>query len=127
MKKCTKCKKEKEDWEFNTDNHSTSTGLYSYCKDCAARKKWENDLHRKYNLTVKQYELMLKSQNEVCAICSKIQTRKRKDKIRRLCVDHCHKTGKIRGLLCHKCNIRLRELEDEDWTPKAQAYLEKHK
>ncbi len=60
-------------------------------------------------ITIEQYKLMLEKQNNVCAICFKKEIRmdSRNNKISRLCVDHCHETGKIRGLLCHKCNLAL--------------------
>ena len=50
---------------------------------------------------------MLEGQNGVCAICSLRETRKLRGKITALSVDHNHRTKKIRGLLCHKCNLAL--------------------
>ena len=59
-------------------------------------------LKYKYELTIDDYEKLLKKQNNVCAICGC------KDKNRKnLSIDHCHKTNKIRGLLCCKCNSVL--------------------
>lgn len=58
------------------------------------------DLKRKYGLTLREYEIMNDSQNGYCAICGK------KNKTGwNLAVDHNHKTGKIRGLLCSACNL----------------------
>jgi len=63
-------------------------------------------LKQKYGITEADYEKMLKDQGEVCAIC------KRHQRFQRLAVDHDHKTGKIRGLLCPECNARfLPEME----------------
>jgi len=59
-------------------------------------------LKHKYNLTIKQYKKMLKKQKYKCAICKIKHTKKQK-----LQVDHNHKTGKIRGLLCRKDNLIL--------------------
>lgn len=81
------------------------------------RKEWckknpekiiEADL-RKYGITFKQYNEMLIKQNNICAICNKPETAfiKKTNKIKALSVDHCHTTGKIRGLLCHKCNYGI--------------------
>jgi len=56
---------------------------------------------RGINLTVEQYDEMLKRQNGVCAICFKTNNKNR------LCVDHDHSTGIVRGLLCGFCNRRL--------------------
>lgn len=60
-----------------------------------------NYLLRKYGITEEQYEQILEAQAGKCAICLK------KPRTRRLAVDHNHKTGKIRGLLCSRCNHGL--------------------
>lgn len=54
-----------------------------------------------YGITVDEYDALLKAQGGVCAICGK------PPKTRRLGVDHDHKTGVVRGLLCYFCNHRL--------------------
>ena len=59
-----------------------------------------------YGLSREDYQRMLIAQNGACAICH------RKSK-RRLCVDHCHITGEVRGLLCHNCNTALGLLDDD--------------
>ncbi len=56
---------------------------------------------RHYHMTVEDYDSLLKSQNGKCAICQKQPTKNR------LAIDHCHKTGEIRGLLCFRCNFGL--------------------
>lgn len=62
----------------------------------------------KYNITLDDYESMLIKQNNLCAICNQEETFRN----RRLTVDHCHKTGKVRGLLCNKCNLAIGHLGD---------------
>lgn len=65
-------------------------------------------------LTKKQYEKLLIEQNYLCKICKnpeKIMSRNR-DRTKSLCVDHCHVTKKIRGLLCHMCNTSLGGFKD---------------
>ena len=57
---------------------------------------------KKYGLTLEQYEAMHNAQNGVCAICGKPNQNNRI-----LCVDHDHKTGKVRKLLCTSCNSKL--------------------
>ncbi len=105
------------------------------CKDCA----WDNDsnearrirrannpvkqrkddrkhkLSRKYGITPLEYECMFREQNGVCAICKHPETAfdPRHGIVRRLAVDHCHKTGKIRGLLCNRCNRLLGKCNDD--------------
>ena len=61
---------------------------------------------QKYNLNLQGYFRILKKQHGVCAICNKKQTRRgnNTNKLYLLDVDHNHKTGKIRGLLCGNCN-----------------------
>ena len=66
-------------------------------------------LQLNYGLSLEDYNLLLKSQNEVCKGCGVFY----KDALRgKLFVDHCHTTGKIRGLLCQKCNTALGMIND---------------
>ena len=60
----------------------------------------------KYGLTIEEYDEMFKRQNGLCAVCGKPETFCHQDtKVpTRLSVDHSHDTGKVRGLLCRKCN-----------------------
>lgn len=69
----------------------------------------------KYGITPEYYEVMLKEQNYVCKICFKPEESKehRTGKVRKLAIDHCHTTGKIRGLLCRKCNHALGLFNDD--------------
>lgn len=60
-------------------------------------------LKKKYGISLKQYNYMLKKQGYKCAICGKHQ----KDEKRNFAVDHCHKTKIVRGILCNYCNSRL--------------------
>ncbi len=127
MKICTKCKQEKEDWEFSNSSKNRD-GLQSWCRECYNKNKRENrhnqDLLHNYGITEIQYELILKSQEGKCGICGSDKP-SRNDKY--FSVDHDHKTFRIRGLLRHKCNTRLTALDDKDWHQKALAYLEKAK
>lgn len=62
-------------------------------------------LKNSYGISLEEYSKMLEKQSGVCAICG------RKDKTT-LCVDHDHKTGKVRGLLCHQCNLGIGNFDD---------------
>lgn len=78
------------------------------------RRRW---LKRAYGITVEQYDAMLKKQKGRCAIC-------RRKPVYKLSVDHCHKTGRVRGLLCRPCNNALGNIEDRIKTAEAiVAYL----
>ena len=70
-------------------------------------KQRERHLSYFYGISLAQYDEMLRGQGGVCKICKKPSERSR----RRLAVDHCHITGKIRGLLCGSCNTKLGFLE----------------
>lgn len=60
-------------------------------------------LIRRYGITLKQYNELLSKQNHTCGICGANSS----DFSKRLAVDHCHTTNKVRGLLCSNCNTLL--------------------
>lgn len=100
QKYCPKCrdkayKKGRADWSAKNRAQTTK------------KQKRANWL-RRYSVTLKQYKSMFDNQNGCCAICGKHHTEF--DKL--LCVDHCHKTGKVRGLLCNGCNLLLGRFEN---------------
>ena len=70
-------------------------------------------LRYQYNLSVEQYDELLKKQNFTCRICNKKDNTKITSTNFPLVIDHCHKTNKIRGLLCSQCNILLGMAKDE--------------
>ena len=144
MKLCTKCKQEKDVSEFY-HNKLTKDGLTSWCKGCTCvirypqknrerASNWQknnlgkhraNDRKYKYGITPEEYNNLWKLQNNVCAICEEPETKTRNRKVMSLSVDHDHKTGRIRGLLCHKCNTKLASIENLEFRIKAIKYLEK--
>lgn len=78
-------------------------------------------LKRKYGITLEQYDQLLEKQNHCCAICE----RHKSEFKTQLAVDHSHKTGFIRGLLCTACNYRLvAKHEDGDLLRKIADYIE---
>lgn len=94
------------------------------------RKAFPNDVRKtylkhKYKLTLEQFNKMLDEQNGKCALCQKEHSG-RKDR-KSLFVDHCHKTNKVRGLLCNKCNCGLGNFQDNtDYLQSAIDYLKKN-
>lgn len=80
------------------------------------------NLKRMYGLTLEDYDQMFEQQNGVCAVCGGLATGGK-----RLVVDHCHITGKIRGLLCGNCNIGIGNMQDNvDILAQAIIYLNKY-
>jgi hypothetical protein len=121
-KKCTYCKRFKSLDKFGKDK-GQSSGLKCRCKGCMnliQRQDYANSsrryedmtkraLKRLYGISLEQYKKMADAQMNCCAICGKHQ----KNFNHRLAVDHCHETGKIRGLLCAKCNTGIGNFKDD--------------
>ena len=113
-KVCKRCKVEKLVEEFHKQTKSKD-GLSGVCKKCyhiyyskyseAQRNKF---LLKTYGIDQAEYDSVLKSQNNVCAICGKTEL----ENGRRLSVDHSHVTGEVRGLLCKMCNKGIGMFED---------------
>ena len=121
MKTCTTCDTEKPFSEFYKGKRYKD-GYTTKCKPCMSAfykvrnarpeikaRARENSYRTKYGITVDQYNLMLQEQNYSCKICGSTDS-KRGDQ--RFMVDHCHKTGEVRGLLCSQCNSALGLFED---------------
>lgn len=74
-------------------------------------------LRYKYGLTPEQHKEIYVQQNGCCAVCGIII------EYNKIVTDHDHKTGKIRGLLCYKCNHFISAVEDNEFVRKARQYL----
>ena len=137
-KTCKKCGGLKSRSDFTIRKVGPRKGhLAAYCKPCASlrsaqfyqqnrqkypdyyrRVEWPAKLKRLYGITVDDYNAMLSRQGGGCALCGSKSplpgNRKYKTNSRTVFdVDHCHKTGKVRGLLCTRCN-RLVGLANDD-------------
>src|ERR1035438_897110 len=128
MKICKECKVEKPVTEFwvRSDKHYVKKGnyYYSYCKPCslARHRDWnktpngiiskKTTVVKRYGLTIKEYDKMVKTQNGLCAICHKPEKALNRGNLTNLSPDHNHITKKVRGLLCRKCNDLLGRAED---------------
>jgi hypothetical protein len=154
MKVCQICKETKSFDHFDKASrynlYPTSSAGYQYrCKVCrlnsqkkrreicnkinrnhyASSKKRRDsiknrNLYTKFGITLEQYNNMFLSQGGCCKICDTHQT----DLKKTLAVDHCHKTGNIRGLLCHHCNVALGYLKENDHIMQNMIdYVKKHK
>ena len=81
-------------------------------------------LKNKFGITQLDFDSMLKEQGGKCAVCGADQPGGGR---KHLCVDHCHDTGKVRGLLCIKCNTGLGAFDDDVvLLSSALTYLERH-
>ena len=67
----------------------------------------------KFGMSFDEYNLLIEKQDNCCAICGKAETSTRNGHIKDLAVDHDHKTGKVRGLLCNHCNTVLGRVNDD--------------
>lgn len=137
-KVCPRCKLEKDIEEFTIRQTGDRMGQpVAWCKGCNAevstayqrqriandpslyrRVDWPSKLKRYYGITVEDYYRILAEQGGGCALCGsmtpEVGNRKYKKNVRiAFDVDHDHKTGKVRGLLCTRCN-RLVGLANDD-------------
>ncbi len=127
-KRCFICGVAKPFDQFSLHRHKNGRQYRnSYCYPCAKAKRRqyryqrpskekirERNLLSDYGITPADYEAMFVAQGGLCAICRKAETKKnRYGGVRRLAVDHCHRTGKVRGLLCHKCNSGIGYFSDD--------------
>jgi len=120
-KSCPICGELKERSKFYKWK-SRQDGLTAYCKECTSKKSkgWRDQnpdklptlkekriysRKKNFGISEEQYEQMLVDQNNQCGIC-------KKEIGWEAAVDHCHSTGKIRGLLCRKCNLGLGGFKD---------------
>lgn len=90
---------------------------------------WNSDLRHKYgaDFDLRRLQAMAAAQDHKCAICGNPETELRNGIVRHLAVDHDHTTGKIRELLCQRCNKGIGTFNDNvDLMLKAIAYLRKH-
>lgn len=140
-KRCTQCGEEKPCAEFSkTRDGKYGPVLRSNCKPCASNRayQWYLDnrdhaiatqrntkMLKAYGLTVSAYNTLSEAQGHRCAVCNEPETVARGDRVMFLAIDHCHNTGRIRGLLCSNCNRAIGLLKDNvDVLRKAIDYLE---
>ena len=125
-RECKKCAETKDLDEFpRSKDHPL--GRHTICRECKRKKDKEKykkqgrgkHLADTYGITENDYNRMYTEQGGACKICSK--------NFPRLNVDHCHKLGTVRGLLCHSCNLMLGLSQDNITTlTNAIEYLRDH-
>lgn len=109
------------------------TTSQAYCVPCGGsstggnggRRKLDRNLRFKYGLSLKEFEELSQSQGHACAACGLADfAPDAAAALRRLHVDHCHETGRVRALLCHSCNLALGLFkEDRDRIARFAAYV----
>lgn len=151
LKDCSSCKQTKTLNNFTKDK-TTKFGYKTICKICKAndeknRRKnpkykerikiyksaqinrtrdKNSSLKRIFGIDLNEYNKMLKNQNNKCAICKKEDKADKRQYS--LVVDHCHSTGKVRGLLCGNCNFGIGNFKDNcDNLNNAIQYLKESK
>lgn len=144
-KVCTKCERELLEAENFYIDHRRNRP-HSRCKRCWDEKTREWIVKHperrreifvrssrrtsitKTGMGVAEYERRWVEQSGKCAICEKPETKMNYGKVCRLAVDHDHRTGKLRGLLCGKCNAILGMADDDaDVLERSLAYLLHHR
>ncbi|QBP05798.1 putative integration and excision endonuclease VII [Synechococcus phage S-B28] len=125
---CKSCGEDKLISEFYPHKQSKD-GYLRHCKVCISSKRKKEycstkartaHIKSKYGLSEKDYTILFEKQQGRCKICGK----ENPDDYHGLCVDHDHKTGKVRGLLCHNCNSALGNFYDNvDYLLSAVDYL----
>lgn len=146
---CTKCKQIKDRDQFPNARYRGKSytngprgGKSSHCKTCNndRSKKWaqknkqrvtinarKRHLMTKFGITLEDYNTMLERQGHKCFTCGcGVDSPRVKQK--NFCVDHDHKTGKVRKILCDSCNLILGNANDSiSLLEKCIKYLEMHK
>lgn len=129
IRTCTICDLDKEISHYHK---SGKNRWRSQCKPCynmllrenyCPRKHRNRKLKFKYGITHKEYIILSKAQDNKCKICASDNSKCHNSNY--MHVDHCHETGKIRGLLCVDCNHGLGKFKDSpELLLNAISYLE---
>ncbi len=112
----------KKYYQLNKEKRKEYDHLNKEKRNKYSRKSYLLRTLKKHGLTMDDHKRMLREQNNCCAICGK-----RKETLSMaMAIDHCHITGKVRGLLCRDCNVGIGTMRDSvELLKKAIEYLEK--
>jgi Recombination endonuclease VII len=136
---CKKILRRDQTRPYGPDNFYWAEKLVGERKNAYYRERYKNtprdrDLRfqKQYGITLAEYDAMSEAQGHCCAICAKpenkVVRRGVNEDIRRLAVDHDHRTGKVRGLLCADCNRAIGLFADDpSRIHRAIAFLEAEK
>lgn len=130
--RCLACK-EIKNVEYFGAKRANKSGLLITCRECVAKRGLARRANKPeflrrarvkhlYGISPIDYQEMFDAQNGVCAICKQPESRR---KNKHLCIDHCHTTNAVRGLLCSRCNSVLGQIYENLETAQALvSYIE---
>jgi len=119
LHRCASCGEHKPAEQFGRESRGTS-GLRARCKECTY---WSAAKSR-YGVTKESFVALLASQGGKCALCHTREPTVRGGSNVSWNIDHCHETGRVRGILCSPCNLRLGHFKDNvDMLQRAIDYL----
>jgi len=128
VKRCPRCNETKALEDFHRQP-SGKHGRFSYCKPCSnqyyrgnrkrnysteQKRRWQ--VKTRYRISVSDVEAMVSAQGGRCGLCDSILGD-------RYHIDHDHLTRKVRGILCHRCNVTIGGLDDPAFQAKVIAWL----
>ena len=137
---CGKCSKLKDALRSGvlrcTACHNNWLREYYHRSESRQLNQRRSYLQKKYGVSIEEMAQLLEAQHGLCAICGKLWSECHLEKrlrgktlfLQHLYVDHCHRTGRVRGLLCNNCNKAIGLLsENKEHFARAIRYLEKYK
>ena len=116
---CKLCSESKPLSEFHRAKQCAGGHIWQ-CRDCLAKKRKDHWMVWRYGITRAEYDLRCEEQGGKCAICFRVE--------KKLCVDHCHNSKVVRGMLCGSCNSAIGLFgENEVVLQRAIEYLRFHR
>lgn len=96
-----------------------------FCQECRSRyTSRQLNRFKIYGIKPEQFDSMFESQNGRCRLCDcEFELGNDRAGPRNPCIDHCHRTKRVRGILCMMCNWALERVEQDGWMDRAQEYL----
>ena len=147
MKKCNSCREDKKVTEYHRRWPDCKDGRKRYRNDCRvchnrtttannnkseeAKKRhrlnsFKSRIKAKYGISCEEYQRLYEDQHGLCGICQK-SYHSTLDAANGLYIDHCHRTGSVRELLCHNCNAGIGHFkEDITILDRAIEYIRRH-
>jgi hypothetical protein len=122
VKPCKRCGTTRPLADFPKDR-TRQDGTTNICRKCRKVDAVRHYAKKLYGISLRDYEQMLRDQRGVCAVCHQTNA----DPTKSLSIDHDHRTGRVRALLCQPCNMAIGLMKDSaDRLRAAAAYLDQH-